>query len=290
MARAFAAAGASRRAEMRDDMSMNDFYSLLTFARRASVFAMRSKDAQWIVDALNGIAIIDAHRIDARDIPLTLSVVHHAAERIGIETKKKFEAAALLAEKEPAELIRSFTRGDEKYKDIRRSWGHDEIVTSAGVGIISREFSPYNPTGDMSTMAVAIAHLLGADHYEPGTVAIASKLPAVWFRIDDETGLQALMRHVRAGLTVHGRLRPDQRPVQEMQTLTIFVIELEDGSFAEQLLRIAASHPPREEARLAMRDRMLFCMAIAEAAMEPFETSESMERFRAPLMKIFAGY
>jgi len=293
VARAFAAAGASRRAEMRDDMSMNDFYSLLTFARRASVFAMRSSDPQWIVDALHGIAIIDAHRIDERDIPLTLSVVHHAAVRIGMETAKKFEAAALLAEKKPAELIRSFVRGDEQYKDIRRSWGHDEIVTTAGAGIISREFSPYNPTGDMATMAVSIAHIVRGDHYEPGSVAIASKLPSVWFRTDDETGLQALLRHVRAGLTVHGRLRPEQRPLQEMQTLMIFVIELEDASTAEQLLRIAASHPPREEGRIAIREQELFCMVIGEAVMgeaAPFETGESLERFRAPLTAAFAKY
>jgi len=217
-------------------------------------------------------------------------VVHHAAERIGIETKKRFEAAALLAEKKPAELIRSFVRGDEKYKDIRRSWGHDEIVTSAGVGIISREFSPYNPTGDMSTMAVAIAHVIRDDHYEPSSVAIASKLPASWFRTDDETGLQALLRHVRAGLTVQGRLRPDQRPLQELQTLTIFVIELEDASTAEQVMRIAASHPPREEARLALREKALFCMCIAEAAMERFESAERLERFRDALMRIFTAY
>jgi len=290
--RAFAAAGSSRRAEMRDDMSMNDFYSLLTFARRASVFAMRSRDGQWIVDALNGIAIIDAHRIDERDIPLTLSVVHHAAERIGVETKRKFEAAATLAKKKPAELIRSFVRGDEKYKDLRRSWGHDEIVTSAGVGIISREFSPYNPSGDMATLAVAIAHVVRDDHYEPSSVAIASKLPSAWFRTDDETGLLALLRHVRAGLTVQGRLRPDQRPLQEMQTLTIFAIELEDASTAEQLMRIAATHPPREEGRLAMREKELFCMVIGEAVAEaePFETSESLKRFRAELMKVLSGY
>ncbi|HJW93449.1 MAG TPA: hypothetical protein VJ901_07505 [Thermoanaerobaculia bacterium] len=286
--RAFASASSSARAEMRDDMSMNDFYSLLTFARRASVFAMRSKDAQWITDALNGIAIIDAHRIDASDIPRALSVVHHAAERIGIDAKKKFEAAASLADRNPAELIRSFVRGDEKYKDLRRSWGHDEIVTAAGVGFISREFSPYNPSGDMATMAVAIAHVLSGDHYEPGTVAIASKLPAAWFRTDDETGLQALLRHVRAGLTVHGRLRPDQRPLQEMHTLMVFAIELEDASFAEQLMRIAASHPPREERRLTIREKALFCMAIAESADEPYESTP--ERFRAPLQAIFATY
>lgn len=288
VARAFASAGSAARAEMRDEMSMNDFYSLLTFARRASVFAMRSNDVQWIVDALYSIAIIDAHRIDVRDIPLTLSVVHHAAERIGIDTKKKFEAAASLAEKKPAELIRSFVRGDEKYKDLRRSWGHDEIVTSAGVGIISREFSPYQPTGDMATMAVAIAHMIRDDHYEPSSVAIASKLPSVWFRTDDETGLQALLRHVRAGLTVQGRLRPDQRPLQELHTLMIFVIELEDVSFAEQLMRIAASHPPREERRLTIRERALFCMAIAESAADRYEST--LERFRPLLTKIFSGY
>jgi hypothetical protein len=290
--RAYAAAGSSRRSEMRDDMSMNDFYSLLTFARRASVFAMRSRDSQWIVDALNGVAIVDAHRIDERDIPLTLSVVHHAAERIGVETKKKFEAAALLADKKPAELIRSFVRGDEKYKDIRQSWGHDEIVTAAGVGIINREFSPYNPTGDMPAMAVAIAHLVRDDRYEPSTVAIASKLPAVWFRTDDETGLQALLRHVRAGLTVEGCLRPEHRPLQELQTLMIFAMELEDASTSEELMRIAMTHPPREEGRLALREKELFCMVIGRpmAEAEPFETSESLERFREPLMKVLRGY
>jgi len=293
LARAFVSADASRRSEMRDEMSMNDFYSLLTFARRASVFAMRTRDVQWIADALYGIAIIDAHRIDEHDIPITLSIVHHAAERIGADTKKRFEAAASLAEKKPAELLRSFVRADDKYKDLRRSWGHDEIATPSGVGIITRGFSPYNPSGDMTSLAVTLAGMIAGDQYEPSSVCIASKLPAIWFRTDDETGLQALLRHVRAGLSIEGRLRPEYRPVHEMQTLLIFLIEVEDASTAEQLMRIASTHPPREEARIAIREAQLFCMLIGQAVMgeaEPFETSESLGRFRDPLSRLLGAY
>ncbi len=292
-ARTFAAADASRRAEMRDDMSMNDFYALLTFAQRASVFAMRSSDPAWIVDALHSVAVVDSGRIDERDIPLTLSIVHHAAERIGMDTRKRFEAAAALAEKRPAELIRSFVRGEEKYKDLRTSWGHDEIVTPHGVGIITREFSPYQPSKDMASLAVKIAMLVRADRYVPSSVSIASKLPSMWFRTDDETGLQALLRHVRAGLTVQALLLPTLRPVHEMQTLCVFVVETEEGGTSEQLMRIASTHPPREEARIAMREGDVFCMVIEHAVWEeaaPFETAETLSRFREPISVLLREY
>jgi len=261
LVRTFASLDSSRRAQMRDDMSMNDFYAVLTFAQRASVFAMRSNDPAWIVDALHSVAIVDSGRIDERDIPLTLSIVHHAAERIGLDTRKRFESAASLAEKRPAELIRAFVRGEEKYKDIRSSWGHDEIVTPHGIGIITREFSPYKPSGDMASLAVKLAMLVRDDHYVPSSVAIASKLPPLWFRTDDETGLLGLLRHVRAGLAVQAMLVPEQRPVHEMQTMLIFVVETEEGT-TEQLMRIASTHPPREEARIALREEELFCLVI----------------------------
>ncbi len=293
VARTFASSDSRRRAELRDDLSMNDFYALLTFAQRASVFAMRSNDPAWVIEALHAVAIVDAGRIDERDIPLTLSIVHHAAERIGMDTRKHFESAASLAEKRPAELFRSFVRGEEKYKDIRSSWGHDEIVTSHGIGIITREFSPYKPSRDMAALAVKVAMLTRGDQYVPASVAIASKLPPIWFRTHDETGLLGLLRHVRAGFTVQAMLLPTLRPVHEMQTLFVFVVETEEAGTADQLLRITATHPPREETRIAVREGELFCMLIQHAVWDeaaPYENAETLARFREPISALLKEY
>src|SRR5215831_10908561 len=48
----FAASDVAGRSRLRDSASMDDFYTLLSFSRRAAVFAMRDRKTQHVIDGL----------------------------------------------------------------------------------------------------------------------------------------------------------------------------------------------------------------------------------------------
>ena len=56
------------RQDFRNAATADDFYVLLTFAKRASVFALRERDEGWVRDALTAVALVDAARVDGRDV------------------------------------------------------------------------------------------------------------------------------------------------------------------------------------------------------------------------------
>lgn len=159
---------------------MDDLYTLLSYGKRAAVFALRERSAQPLIDGLRAIAMIEAERTDPRDILWTLALLHHAAERIGQEPERLFRDAASLAEPQVAQMLVDFPRQSASERDLKHSWGYEELSTPNGPGLIGWGFEEYDPTYDLKLVAVEIAHLLGLDRYQTDEVQIASDLPAVW--------------------------------------------------------------------------------------------------------------
>ena len=69
----------AKRQRIRDSISMDEFYTLLTFARRAAVFAIREKNRDWLIKGMTAIAMIEQDRVDYRDIVLAMLLLSHAA-------------------------------------------------------------------------------------------------------------------------------------------------------------------------------------------------------------------
>ena len=220
LTREYAAADAAKQASIRNALSMDDLYTLFLFARRASVFAMRTRDAGWIESALRAVAMADAQRVDPRDIPYTLAYIHHAARRMNADTKPLFVAGAKLASGETAGMISDFIRQNPPEKDVREDWGFDELDG----GFIDRGYEPYAPSRDLARMAVKLGDVIGADRYDVGSIAIAEELPPVWFGRNEATATPILAL-ARGGATVHAKLRGDP---EGAQILTLFLIELPD--------------------------------------------------------------
>jgi hypothetical protein len=73
--RRYAAGDCRQRAAMRDSTGMQGFYTLIKFARRCAVFAMRERKAEIARDGL--IAMIHHKRVDFRDIPTSFYLLDH---------------------------------------------------------------------------------------------------------------------------------------------------------------------------------------------------------------------
>jgi hypothetical protein len=72
----FAASGGEERALQRSSLTMGDFYTVLNYARRAAVRALRSNDGELARRGITALSVIDENRIDWRDLasmPLTVS-------------------------------------------------------------------------------------------------------------------------------------------------------------------------------------------------------------------------
>jgi len=279
---------AAERAATRRAISMDEFYTLLTFSRRSAVFALRGRRLEHVRDGLTAITLIEADRVDFRDIMVALSLLHYAATRIGIDASRQFSDAAALSEPGVATLINDFAERSPEHRDLRDAWGHIEITTADGPGLVRWGFRAYDPTFDLAGIALDIAGVLEVDAYQPDDPELATELPAVWLRHASKDDLTAALRAVRAAATIHGRLRPGASPTHASQQLTAFLVELRDASLAQRLDAMSR-RPSDSYALLGIAVGTLFCLIAARSFVEgvnAFETRDSLARFRPGIQAV----
>lgn len=280
-----AAFSADETRDFRNGATTADFYTLLNFAKRASVFALRDHDEKWIRVALTAVAVVDAARVDERDLPLTLSLIHHSAERLGLHTTALFDAASTLAEARTSQMIRSFVRQSAVDKDIAKSWGYHELPSTARVGFVRRGFDAYAPTRDLLGAALAIREAIARDRYQ-GDVTLATELPAVWFPEAVREDAERILARSVAAASVYGSLHPHAHERANAQLLLIFIVEARSEQDATNLHALAASGPFDEPATLTLHKDRLFSLIVArsfEVGVPSYETSESIKRFEGPV-------
>ncbi|MGH7494987.1 MAG: hypothetical protein ACREOO_21655 [bacterium] len=281
------------RARIRASISMDEFYTLLTFGRRAAVFALRERSVNWIIHGLTAIAMIESERIDFRDAVLDISLLYHAATKIGENPDKLLQDAATLSEDNVAELLTGFVKRPREEKDLKSSWGYDEVQTKDGAGFIGWAFGEYNPTLDLKSIVLEVAELISSDKYQPEFVEVASELAPVWLESKDNPSVHQALRSVLGGAGISGRLRPNAHPTYESQTLMISVLELSNESAAQELLDMSKRKRPLGYCMFGLAKQKLFCLVVArsfEQGVETFETPESLLRFTEGIEEIMIRF
>ena len=279
------ASTANERRDFRNAATNEDFYTLLEFARRASVFALRDQDRKWIEDALTAVGMVDAARVDERDLPLTLSLIHHAAEGLAVRPLEMFDAAAALGEPRTSDIIRSFVRQSTADKDIESSWGYRQIDGPNGAGFVEYDFQPYKPTGDLLGVALAIRQALKHDRYE-ADVTLATELPSIWFPKAVREQAERILADGVAAASLHGTLRSSEHRRADAQMFLVFVVEMSTDGDAATLETLAGSSGIANAVVLPVHDGQFFALAIArstEVGVSSYETNESIRRFEGPL-------
>jgi hypothetical protein len=267
--RQYAAADSATRPAMRDATSMDEFYTLLTFASRQAVFAMKEKNAAHVDDALAAVSMIDPERIDWRDGMRTLELVHHAAGRFG-DAAKRFERAALLANAETAKMLHVHAKRPAPTLQ-------DALYSEIETGLIERGIDDYAPTRDLIPPILAIADLIRKERTDVG-ITIADDLPANWVGND-----QSLVASTSGTATIHTGFR-------EEQSLMVFLSEVEDAENANAIVKAARS-APRDWALVALARENVVCLLIAQsfvAGVPNAETDETLSRYEKPVAAILA--
>jgi len=284
----FATSDARTRKEMRNSISLEEFYTLLNFGNRSAVFAIREQNLEWIKNGLRAVAMIEAERTDFRDILLTLPLLYHSANKINGDADKLFREAADLAEPNVKNIIIGFIQRPADEKDIRESWGYDEVDTASGIGFIRRGFEEYHPTYDMKKIVIDLGEVFAKDKYQP-SLEIASDLPGVWLESNENPSLESVLKKVRAGASIHGELRPNEHASHKSQILMVFLVEMADSRAAQELLEMSKRKRPDDYAMLGVSEGKLFCLLIGksfEQGVASFETTEKMKRFAAPVSEV----
>jgi hypothetical protein len=293
LCRNFAKGGAVSRAKTRASISMDEFYTLLTFSKRAAVFGIRERNAAWLVDGLTALSMIELDRVDFRDALVSVSLLHHSALRIGQNANQLLSDAAALSESKVSELIKDFIKRPAEDKVLRAKWGYDEVETRDGIGFIGWEFNVYNPTYDLKKIALDLAEYITADKYQPDSVSIATDLPDYWLKTEDSSSLGKSLLAVRGGATISGKLRQNEHPDHESQMFNVILVEVSDESVAKTLLELSKKKKHPDYCMLGLAEGKLFCLVVARSydrGKKAFETSDSLARFSKGFTGILSRY
>lgn len=282
-------AGSAERARLHDAVSLEDCYTLLAFARRAAVRALRSGDPAAAEDGLVAVAMVEPERIDRRDLAAPVGLLCWALDRLGADPAEALGRTAPLATAEARPYLEGF--GDP----LRLSdWGFALVDTPDGPGLANAGIDRLAPTVGLVPMGIATADAVNADLYRVASLTIGSDLPAVWVGATPRAPERArTLGRARAGLSVDGRLRPEMSAESEWQQLTVFLTEAWDH---EDAGRIAGWARRRRGALghvgLALTHGPVACVLVARSTLEGaarYESPESIERFRAPLAAAIGG-
>lgn len=277
------------QSEFRSAITLDEFYTLIEFARRSAVFALRSKDPDILNTGLTSIAMIEAERTDFRDILSALALLHHSATRIGLNPSKVFANAAKIAEPGTSELITGFAQRDPESLSLRDSWGYYEVDTNYGVGFTQWGFETYSPMLDLLEIAMKIASAIEKDSYIVDSIELATDLPPFWLETPESNNLPQMLSKITGGVTVNCGLEDDKHPDAGNQLFKLFIAELDSPESAQFLLKLSFEKKPKDYCMLGFSESRLFALLIARSVMvgvDSFETNDSIKRFIKPIDKI----
>ena len=267
---------------LRSRLSMDDFFTLLTFARRSAALGLRANDPAWPLDGLEGLTATAYERVDFRDLTVAAALVAYALEALGGDTPDLMERAATRADPGTAEILRRFR--DHPPQSLA-GWGYAVVDDAGEISLVGAGFEPYAPTIDLLSSARSVGAAIDRDRYRTESITLATRLPPVWLRGGiHESEASRAVEHARAGATVRaarqpGALRADDRPAHHM--FVVFLVEVATAGQAD-LVAGAATTSTGDHARLAVAHGPVVALLISRpvtVGMEALETDASLQRF-----------
>jgi hypothetical protein len=292
-ARQFITMSREGRDDVRERMPSGTSWALVTFASRAAVFALRAQDAEIFRAGLIGIAMIEGGRHDPRDLLSALGRLRYTCERLHVNARIEFDAAALVADGKVAKLMQQSSHPND-LDEIQRSWRIMEVETDAGIGFAEARFERFDPESNLVEMAMGIAKIVEEDSlYRSSDLEIAAKIPATWLRDQKGERLDSILSEIAGCVIVRGDMDRSKHADVKDQSFLIFTMETKDGEDAQKLLHMAQSKSPKGFSRLGVCQGKLFSLVIGRSYVKgvaAVEDEASLSRFEGPLMNLLKRY
>jgi len=180
----FANSAEPQRNIMRDSMTMDDFYTLLTFERRCALSSLRTGETYKIEMALTAIAMIELARVDWRDLLVASRLIRYVGQRLDAPLKDIVTRTAQMAEPKTAEAL--LVDGTARI-NLSESCGYKEVVTSEGVALYQTGYKSFAPKAHLAETAFAVAVALEDNDYEISDIEVASDIPLIWLDTDERS-------------------------------------------------------------------------------------------------------
>lgn len=285
---AYAGLDPAQRAPVRASLAMDDFYTLLTFARRHVLLALRARDGDEVRAALDALAAIELERVDWRDVWVAGALAWYAARRTGLDPVELATTAAERAEQAVGELLTELAAGP---LELAEDCGYREVDTPSGAALFGDEGEPFSPDSDLVACALDLAGVLEDDRYRVSDITVATELPDVWLGGDDNPAIQLALQGLTGSVSVHAELRPDTERDVDAHFMVVFLAEAASAADASAIADAAATWAPRDTAQIGLAAGRRCAVVVARSAAEDagsVEDPESLERFRAKVARVLA--
>ena len=265
-----------QRSTLRDRLTMDDCYTLISYARRTAVLAARESDTAAAGDAAVSLAMIDADRVDWRDVLVALGLVGHVL--VGLGDTGALGAARDMATGDIVSMIARFAPPSREDAEAA-TWGLRQVRTAYGIGYADAGVELYAPVTDLVDVALGVASLLEDDAYRTVSVRVGEQLPVVWLPGTSPRRADRVVDRCRGCIVISTILSADAFDGAEAQQLTVFVVEARNAGDARSLesWSVGGSH-----AALTVRREAVVCVLVARSFVEgvaPFESDASLRRF-----------
>jgi hypothetical protein len=169
-------------------LTEDDFYTLMTYARRCVLRAIRTRDPAAALAAFDALSLIEMARVDWRDVVVAASLASHGARRTGLDPELVRTGPVRRAEPAVADLLTNAATSEAG------TGGYHELKTATGPVLIDAN-GPVRGAVALLRTALAVAEVVEDDgRYEVGGIAVERELPAVWLDGGAETERRRLKR------------------------------------------------------------------------------------------------
>ncbi len=276
----FARLGEAERNSVRDSLTMDDFYTLLTFAKRCALATLRSCDAGKIEPAFTAMAMIELKRIDWRDLLVTRGLACYSGQRLGASVANLVTQTMEMAEPQTAKAL----LGDRRTRiDLAKSCGLREVSTPEGVALFNTGYERFSPKADLIGIAFSGAVALEDSGYEIGSVEVASGVPLTWLNSSDGSAIARMVRDFSGCVQIHGIPHADPAPLSSGQSLLVFVVEAASEKDAREVAAAVQNSSSSLRTQIGLNSGQLCAVIIQWSWMAdtlPLEDVRSLERLR----------
>lgn len=264
----------------RNSINIDDFYTLLTFARRSALSSLRTGETHKIEMAFTAIAMIELARVDWRDLLVASRLVRYAGQRLDAPLKDIVTRAAQMAEPKTAEAL--LLDGSGRI-NLSESCGYQEVVTSEGVALFQTGYMRFASKANLAEIAFAIAVALEDSDYEISDIELASDIPLIWFDSHERSPIGKMVGKISGCVRIHGAPRSDPDPLSSGQSLLVFLAETSSENDAREIAMAAQNSSNPESTQIGVASGRLCAVTIQRSCMadtSPLEDSSSLERLR----------
>jgi len=277
---------AAGRRTLRAALGPDELETLVTFARRRALAAIRTGDPAEALAAFDAVSAVDLTRIDWRDVWVAAALTTYAVRWTGREPAEAVRGAAGRADPEVAALLTDVTADPV---DLADECGYRVWETPVGRVLVDDDGEAYAPTADLVGQASQTAALLERDRYRVDRVTVATTLPDRW--LHDAARVRPALRRLTGCAQVDAVPAAPAVPGGS-HFLLVFLAEAADGIDAATIAEAAASNSRRDTAELGVAVGRHCAVIVAGSpvvGLPAIEDPASLARFAPQLTTVLAG-